>query len=233
MGIADRVSNLLSYQTFKIVQIRNWKLGVIHYATQLLILGFVIGFIIIYKKGYQSQGGLVGNVSIKLKGTAWIIDNNNETQVWDEYDLSPMPSTDTFFLTSNVHTTPRQSRGTCMDPENNITCTQDSDCAGPKSAGEGIMNGICNTTAKQCVLKAWCPMENENENSGIQGLDQMTAFIKVQVYFPNYGIYRNNVNGSAGQLTNNYNLFTVEKLLSMANTNYQEIQKNGGSSIST
>ena len=51
---------LLAYKTVKVVQIKNWKLGLIHYLLMLAIVGYVIGWVIVYKKGYQGESSLIG-----------------------------------------------------------------------------------------------------------------------------------------------------------------------------
>jgi hypothetical protein len=56
------LDNLLSYKTVKIVEIHNWKLGLLHYAIQLGIVIYIILWVIVFKKGYQGESGLVGTI---------------------------------------------------------------------------------------------------------------------------------------------------------------------------
>ena len=53
-GILAKVVNaLLSYETIKIVTIRNKKVGFLHRIIQLAILGYVIGYVIRKKTRYK------------------------------------------------------------------------------------------------------------------------------------------------------------------------------------
>lgn len=76
----------LYYRTAKLVEIRNWRLGLLHRTLQVAILLYVIGYAIIWNQGYQSESKMVSSFSSKVKGTAWVHDGGSAT-VYDAYDL--------------------------------------------------------------------------------------------------------------------------------------------------
>ena len=43
--------DFITYSTVKLSQIRSWKLGLFYYAVSLGIIGYIVGYAIIYKKG--------------------------------------------------------------------------------------------------------------------------------------------------------------------------------------
>ena len=59
---------LFHYETLKIVDIKNKKVGALFRFIQFLIMSYVIGFVIIHKKGYQETDRAISTVSTKLKG---------------------------------------------------------------------------------------------------------------------------------------------------------------------
>ena len=47
----------------------------------------MVGYMIVWKKGYQDQVEFASNVAIKTKGTGIYVDDHNESQVWDASDV--------------------------------------------------------------------------------------------------------------------------------------------------
>ena len=62
---------LFHYETFKIVDIRNKKVGALFRFLQLIIFSYAM-FAIVYKKGYQRKDVAISTVSTKLKGIAFV-----------------------------------------------------------------------------------------------------------------------------------------------------------------
>jgi len=81
-SFGGRVKSLLFYQTVKVVEIKNWKIGLLHLLIQLIIISYVIGFVIIYDQGYQSRSDIVGSITRKVKSTGYVLDNDTFTP-WD------------------------------------------------------------------------------------------------------------------------------------------------------
>jgi P2X purinoceptor 4 len=55
------------YRTAKLVEIRNAKLGLLHHSIQFIIIAYVIGWVIIYKQGYQTESKMVPAFFTKVK----------------------------------------------------------------------------------------------------------------------------------------------------------------------
>ena len=108
------VKTFLYYDTVKVVQIRSWKLGLIHYSIMLGILIYVILFSIILEKGYQATDFPVGATMIKVKGVGYQVDAQGVQVVWDEHDVTiPALESNSIFLTTNAVSTPSQTRAFC------------------------------------------------------------------------------------------------------------------------
>jgi len=93
----------------------------------------------------------------------------------------------------------------------------------------GISTGVCDNSTGFCYINAWCAPEYipKNESNLIYNVDEFTVFIRISVKWPELGIERNNANGSANQLTDNYNLFKVGYMTEAAQTNYSSIVTTG------
>lgn len=58
--------SLLSYNTVKIVAIRDRRLGLLHYFFMLCIVGYIVGYVIVYDKRYLKLEAPVGSVRMSL-----------------------------------------------------------------------------------------------------------------------------------------------------------------------
>ncbi len=104
------------YQSVKFVRVKNRGLASIHRLIFILCLGYVIGYQIIWGKGYQKQDLFSSALDIKVKGVASVAKQNNksEIQVFDAIDLvRPALEESAVFIQTNVWETKRQHRGIC------------------------------------------------------------------------------------------------------------------------
>ena len=62
------VSVFFEYDTPKIVHINSKRVGVLSRLVQACIIAYVIGFVIVYKKGYQKFDDVKSAVTSKVKG---------------------------------------------------------------------------------------------------------------------------------------------------------------------
>ncbi|XP_020820426.1 P2X purinoceptor 1 isoform X3 [Phascolarctos cinereus] len=153
------------YDTPRMVLVRNKKVGVIFRLIQLVVLIYVIGWVFLFEKGYQTADGLISSVSVKLKGLAVTNISGLGLQVWDVADyMFPAQGDSSFVVITNLIVTPRQVQGSCADNPDGGICQDDSSCpAGkPKRKGHGIRTGKCvdfNSTIKTCEILGWCPVE--------------------------------------------------------------------------
>ena len=98
------ITEFFYYQTAKVVEIKNPWLGLLFYSIQLIILVwnffifnpsewkknkklYVIGFVIIFNKEYQSTNSLVGSAVPKVKGNSKIQTNTGNVEIYDAYDV--------------------------------------------------------------------------------------------------------------------------------------------------
>ena len=62
------VSVFFEYDTPKIVHIRSKKIGILSRLVQTCVLAYVIGYVLVFSKGYQEVDEVVSAVTSKVKG---------------------------------------------------------------------------------------------------------------------------------------------------------------------
>lgn len=198
------LSHLFEYDTPKIVHIRNKKVGSLYRLFQLGIIGFMIGYSIIYLKGYQNTEMVIGGITSKLKGVQYynvtggepFLQNcvgTNRPLVLDPADyVIPPEQPNSFFVMTNMWVTCNQTYGTCLETDPSLA----SKCSGPASCtpqstikGDGPRTGVCDNATGTCEIYAWCPTEFENTyftNAGPKiNAENFTVLIKNTIEFPN------------------------------------------------
>lgn len=99
---------LLSYQTPKILRIENRYVGVLNRLIQLGIFGYIIGYVIVFKKGYQSiETEIFTSVTTKVKGigrtSSAKIPPALNNRIWDTADyVIPAHENGGFFIMTNL-----------------------------------------------------------------------------------------------------------------------------------
>ncbi|XP_027704702.1 P2X purinoceptor 1 isoform X1 [Vombatus ursinus] len=190
------------YDTPRMVLVRNKKVGVIFRLIQLVVLIYVIGWVFLFEKGYQTTDGLISSVSVKLKGLAVTNISGLGLQVWDVADyVFPAQGASSFVVITNLIVTPRQVQGSCADNPDGGICQDDSGCpAGkPKRKGHGIRTGKCvdfNSTVKTCEILGWCPVEVDDhipDPALLREAETFTLFIKNSISFPRFKVNRRNL----------------------------------------
>eukprot|EP01102_Stenamoeba_stenopodia_P008018 TRINITY_DN2272_c0_g1_i1.p1 TRINITY_DN2272_c0_g1~~TRINITY_DN2272_c0_g1_i1.p1 ORF type:complete len:405 (+),score=99.99 TRINITY_DN2272_c0_g1_i1:230-1444(+) len=233
--------SLFWYQTVKVVQIRNWKLGLLHYTMMLLILGYVIGWVILLNHGYQGTDSLLGSTYFKVKGNTFVCPNNvcptdiSNITVWDAYDVvQPPKEPDAVFLTTNFLITPKQTRGSCVgtDPATETCINNNSTCITPVwgSTANGISTGNCYPNSSYCEILGWCEAEDDIQEYNILSTlpSTFTLLLRTDITFPLYNISMNNL--LPGNATNpNPNIFNMSSILAWAGVNdtYNQCLLNG------
>jgi P2X purinoceptor 4 len=195
------VSAAFEYDTPKIVHIKNKKVGFMNRIVQLGIIGYIVGYGIIYQKGYQKTGSVVGTVTTKMKG-AYLFRNLSDFVgcedyfpedfvVYDPADyVIPPQEPDSFFVMTNMWVTCGQKYGICPEENKIFPCTNDADCeeGHVPIGGNGPNTGQCNQTTGSCNIRAWCPVENENSNITRQhpriNASNFTVLIKNSIRYP-------------------------------------------------
>ncbi|TNN64758.1 P2X purinoceptor 1 [Liparis tanakae] len=175
--ITNAVSDFFfEYETPRQVLVRNRRVGVVCRVIQLGVLAYIIGWVFIYEKGYQSTDIAVSSVFTKMKGVGYTKMNGTE-RVWDVADYVFPPQGDSSFVVmTNYIITEGQEMGKCPELQGKHSCSSDSECEGGsfKRTGHGQMTGVCLNATKTCEVLAWCPVENDHnipESNLVEGIE--------------------------------------------------------------
>jgi len=197
------IAVFFEYDTPKIVHIKSKSIGIFNRLVQLAIIGYIIGWVFIYKKGYQLEDVGVSGTTTKVKGVAYTKDPRVGNQkLWDSTDIVvPAEENNAFFVMTNMIITNDQSPSECAESPTvpGANCTEDKDCLPinkPFLLGHGVTTGVCNKTTKTCMVEAWCPIEHDKLPTRYPVLNAtktFTVLIKNHVYFPYYKKTRSNI----------------------------------------
>ncbi|OPJ66299.1 P2X purinoceptor 6 isoform B [Patagioenas fasciata monilis] len=195
------LGGLLDYKTAKFALTRNRRVGLLHRLLQLGVLGYLLGWVLLVRKGYQDTDRAPrAAVVTKLKGAAAVAGTSR--RLWDAADYArPPQGEDVIFLVTNFIATAQQAQGTC--PESaavlDAVCTEDADCpmGNPVARGNGIKTGKCvmfNTTHSTCEIYGWCPVENSTlpRKPLLAEAENFTLFIKNTVHFTKFNFSKCN-----------------------------------------
>eukprot|EP00066_Takifugu_rubripes_P027045 XP_011616311.1 PREDICTED: P2X purinoceptor 1 isoform X3 [Takifugu rubripes] len=197
--ITDAISDFFfEYETPRQVLVRNRRVGVVCRLIQLGVLAYIIGWVFIYEKGYQSTDMAVSSVFSKMKGVGYTNVNGTE-RVWDVADyVFPSQGDSSFVVMTNYIITEGQKMGKCPELPGKHNCSNDTDCKGGgyKRTGHGEMTGVCVNSTRTCEVLAWCPIENDHnipEPPLLMSAENYTLFIKNSVTFPLFRVTRSNL----------------------------------------
>jgi len=217
MGFLDTVKFALYFETIRLVTVQSWRLGVLYRLMQIAVFMYIALYAIWYKKGYQASSSIDGVVFTKIKGVAQADDNNT----YDASDLVVPPSENlAAFLATSFRET-NQDRSQCID-FTAPTCLTNADCLAGNATDNGFRTGYCNvtTTPGYCVINGWCPVENDlSPIITVSGLENFTIFIRSSISYTNFNVKYNN----ADRVALDYNLFTVQSILTSAGTNLSAV----------
>lgn len=132
------ISIFFEYDTPKIVHIKSKRIGITNRLLQIIIVSYIVGFAIVWQKGYQLACPVSSAVTTKVKGvtftnvTKQMLDvpgaySSLYKRVWDPTDyVIPTSGGEYggFFITTNVVITPNQTRGTCAEVRHSRTLLQ-------------------------------------------------------------------------------------------------------------
>ncbi|XP_035985311.1 P2X purinoceptor 1 isoform X2 [Fundulus heteroclitus] len=186
------------YETPRQVLVRNRRVGVVCRLIQLGVLVYIIGWVFIYEKGYQSTDTAVSSVFTKMKGVGYTNVSGRET-VWDVADyVFPSQGDSSFVVMTNYIITEGQKMGKCPELEGKHNCISHDDCVGGsyKRTGHGQMTGVCVNTTKTCEVLAWCPVEDDHTVPSpplLMSAENYTLFIKNSITFPLFDVTRSNL----------------------------------------
>ncbi|XP_030648785.1 P2X purinoceptor 5 [Chanos chanos] len=192
---------IFEYKTEKFVVVTNKKVGVLFRLFQLAVIGYLIGWVFIWNKGYQEKEETVqSSVMTKLKGVTFANSSKTGLSMWGPEDyVIPSQGTHVFFVVTNYIETPNQTLGFC--PENtkvlDANCLHDTDCAEGETVarGNGVKTGRCNNGTKTCEIHGWCPVESSHipPEPLLGKVENFTIYIKNFIKFPKFDVTRSNV----------------------------------------
>ncbi|KAM6906926.1 P2X purinoceptor 1 isoform 2-T2 [Xenentodon cancila] len=195
----SQITNALSdfffeYETPRQVLVRNRRVGVVCRLIQLLVLVYIIGWVFIYEKGYQSTDTAVSSIFTKMKGVGYTNTSGNE-RVWDVADYVFPPQGDSSFVVmTNYIITEGQKMGKCPELKDKKNCSSHADCEGGSFKRQ--MTGMCVNTTNTCEVLTWCPVEDDRiipDPPLLMSAENYTLFIKNSVTFPLFGVTRSNL----------------------------------------
>ncbi|XP_016529798.1 P2X purinoceptor 1 isoform X5 [Poecilia formosa] len=182
------------YETPRQVLVRNRRVGVVCRLIQLGVLVYIIGWVFIYEKGYQSTDTAVSSVFTKMKGVGYTNVSGSET-VWDVADyVFPSQGDSSFVVMTNFIITEGQKMGKCPELAGKHNCTSDADCVGGSFKRQ--TTGVCVNKTQTCEVLAWCPVEDDRTIPNpplLMSAENYTLFIKNSVTFPLFGVTRSNL----------------------------------------
>ncbi|KAF7652155.1 hypothetical protein LDENG_00100240 [Lucifuga dentata] len=112
-----RLVSLFEYKTAKFIVANNKKVGVLYRVLQLSIIGYLIGWVFLTKKGYQeTDEAIQSSVITKLKGVSVINTTESGLLVWgpEDYVIPPQGEAELFVVT-NFLETPNQKMAYCPE----------------------------------------------------------------------------------------------------------------------
>ncbi|NXX43825.1 P2RX6 protein, partial [Tricholaema leucomelas] len=200
---AELCLDLLDYKTVKFSLTRNRRVGLLQRLLQLAVLGYLLGWVLLVRKGYQDTDRAPrAAVVTKLKGTAVAETGAMGRRLWDAADYArPVQGEDVLFLVTNFIATAQQAQGTCPESPSvlDARCTEDADCprGSPVVGGNGIRTGKCvmfNSSHSTCEVYAWCPVESSSLPGKplLAEAENFTLFIKATVHFTKFSFSKCN-----------------------------------------
>uniref|UniRef100_A0A8B9L649 P2X purinoceptor n=1 Tax=Astyanax mexicanus TaxID=7994 RepID=A0A8B9L649_ASTMX len=181
------------YSTPKTLVIRSKTVGAINRLCQALVIAYIIGYVCVWKKGYQDTDTVISSVTTKVKGIALTNTSDLGTRIWDVADYIIPPQFGA--LQRNVICLCLQNPG----PES--SCSSDQDCKKGFRNGRlsGVRTGRCvhfSERIKTCEVLAWCPLEKYDEPPDppmLAEAENFTVLIKNSVRYPKFNFSRRNI----------------------------------------
>lgn len=237
--------SLFNYKTEKYVIAENKKVGILFRLYQIAVLGYIIGWVFLVKKGYQEkEESCQSSVITKVKGVA--LTNNSESglHLWGAEDyVMPPQGEQVFFVVTNYIETPNQRLGFCAEspkvPEGQ--CLNNEDCAEGQAvrAGHGIRTGFCMNETRTCEIQGWCPVENHHKpfEASLGVAENFTVYIKNFIRFPKFEFSKSNVLDTTDLKRCSYDkvndpycpIFRLGDLVSLTGNSFEDMALKGGS----
>jgi hypothetical protein len=206
---SEWIQSLLTYRSIKYIQVKDWRLVAVQYSIQLAILIYIIGYTVIYAKGYQSSETAISAIYTKVKGSG--IQFGGKSALFDAVDLVlPPVEQNALFITTSYIETINQTRSlncvgtiedftskdfkSCTDENKNLACTKDTFSANGKRTGNCAKS---KSNSSFCELEAWCPIEDDDNGKEIRipNVKDWTILVRANVLWPGFGYSTSNTQG--------------------------------------
>ncbi|NXD17561.1 P2RX2 protein, partial [Nothocercus nigrocapillus] len=242
MGTRCCPRSLCSYSTPQVLVVRDWRLGALYRALQLLILLYFVGYVFILQKGYQEhETSPESSVITKVKGVT-----ESPSKVWDVGDyVAPPEGGSTFSIITRVEVSPTQTMDTCPEVSRGRAGSRAAARAArhgaPVLAGE--KTGRCVPSAagpgKSCEILAWCPADGRGVSESLAKMAaQLTILIKNSIHFPRFGFSKTNIQAAERSYLKNctFNatsglycpIFKLGFIVEQAGEDFAELAEKGG-----
>nr|XP_004671057.2 P2X purinoceptor 7 isoform X1 [Jaculus jaculus] len=201
-------SDVLQYETNKIIRIQSTNYGTIKWVLHMIVFSYV-SFALVSDKLYQRKEPVISSVHTKVKGIAEVSQEVTEgglkklvQSVFDTADYTFPLQGNSFFVMTNFLKTEGQEQGLCPEfPTPRTLCSSDRSCRkgwmDPQS--KGIQTGKCITykgNKKTCEVSAWCPIEEVEEAPRpalLSSAENFTVLIKNNIDFPGHNYTTRNI----------------------------------------
>uniref|UniRef100_A0A3B4XL40 P2X purinoceptor n=1 Tax=Seriola lalandi dorsalis TaxID=1841481 RepID=A0A3B4XL40_SERLL len=186
--LKGRFLSVFDYKTEKYIVAKNKKVGVLYRVIQLSIIGYIIGWVFVSKKGYQeTDEAIQSSVITKLKGVSVTNTSESGLLVWgpEDYVIPPQGEA-VLFVVTNFLETPNQKLGYCAEVR--IFCRVDDLKHGRCLRKDESSNGTCE-------IYGWCPIERKFKPQGplLTNAENFTIYIKNFIQFPKFKFSKSNV----------------------------------------
>uniref|UniRef100_A0A673KKX6 P2X purinoceptor n=1 Tax=Sinocyclocheilus rhinocerous TaxID=307959 RepID=A0A673KKX6_9TELE len=175
--------SLLDYKTEKFVIAKNKKVGVLFRLFQLGVIGYLIGWVFLWKKGYQETEEVIqSSVITKLKGVDFTNSSQSGLQLWGAEDYVIPPQGDrVFFIVTNYVVTPNQKLA--LKGLHFIVVYS------------GVKTSRCINDTGTCEIHAWCPVEHGQTplEPMLAKAENFTIYVKNFIKFPKFAFSKSNV----------------------------------------
>ena len=217
--------------------------GLLYYSILAVVFAHVVGFTLVAKKGYQATVPAVGSIALKVKGIASRPSppgSNAPPALWDASDLTVYDATSVFVATNIMRT--EQARGVCPGTHEDEACAlpgsvAETECREGVVSRSGVQTGRCvpaslSAGAGACEVRGWCPGEpDEDALAPLDNVGNFTVFLRTDVRFPGmrdkFGRTFDVTNANGTEPTPGWNLFTLDDILRMGGTSYEDVRVDG------
>lgn len=230
--------------------------GLLYYSIIAVMFAYIVGFTLVAKKGYQATVPAVGSVALKVKGIASRPSppgSLEPPELWDASDLTVYDSTGVFVATNIMRT--EQARGVCPGTHEDEACAlpgsgHETEASPATECREGVFSrsgeqtgrcvpapsagaGDATRTRGACEVRGWCPGEPDaaNASAPLENVGNFTVFLRTDVRFPGmrdkFGRTFDVTNANGTEPTPGWNLFTLDEILKMGGTRYEDVKDAG------